>query len=135
MEEEIRIINDLIEAAVDHGGDWGGPYYCFPIDLAKAINKWLQFRNLQDKYHLIAKEDYDSLPIIVPISVEPDKNWPESYDCRDFSDYCCGKEETDEKPKPTSIYYDSSVRTKEELNEYIDRILYNSEIMNKEEKE
>ena len=38
MEEEIKIINDIIAISVGHGGDLGGPYYTMPKKLCKIIN-------------------------------------------------------------------------------------------------
>ena len=33
----IIALNKIIEEAVSHGGDPGGPYYCYPEELKKAI--------------------------------------------------------------------------------------------------
>lgn len=42
IEDEIEIINEIINCAVDHGGDNGGAYL--------SCGEWLTFRNLQDRY-------------------------------------------------------------------------------------
>lgn len=44
----IELLNDVIAAAIDHGGDAGGPYYSNADGLARAmfrLRDWLGFRN------------------------------------------------------------------------------------------
>lgn len=50
IEDEIEIINEIINCAVDHGGDNGGAYFSCGESLCEAIEEWLTFRNLQDRY-------------------------------------------------------------------------------------
>lgn len=50
IEDEIEIINEIINCAVDHGGDNGGAYLSCGEWLCEAIEEWLTFRNLQDRY-------------------------------------------------------------------------------------
>ena len=37
-DKQIKALNKVIEAAVEHGGDPGGAYYCYPDELAEAMN-------------------------------------------------------------------------------------------------
>lgn len=50
IEDEIKIVNEIINCAVDHGGDNGGAYFSCGEWLCEAIEEWLTFRNLQDRY-------------------------------------------------------------------------------------
>ena len=36
--EQLGLLNKAIEAAIEHGGDYGGAYYCYPDELAEAMN-------------------------------------------------------------------------------------------------
>lgn len=51
-EHEIKLINHILEEAVNHGGDVGGPYRQNQQKLALAINDWLGYRHLNEKYEL-----------------------------------------------------------------------------------
>lgn len=55
---EVELINDIIEQAVKHGGDPGGPHRQNSEDLIKAVNKLLQYIGLSDKYKVcdVSKE-------------------------------------------------------------------------------
>ena len=37
-DKQIKALNKVIEAAVEHGGDPGGAYFCYPDELAEAMN-------------------------------------------------------------------------------------------------
>lgn len=50
IEEEIEFINCMIDYAVEHGGDQGGAYLSCGETLCEAIEEWLDFRNLNNKY-------------------------------------------------------------------------------------
>lgn len=44
----IELLNDVIAAAIDHGGDTGGPYYSNADGLARAmfrLRDWMGLRN------------------------------------------------------------------------------------------
>lgn len=49
-DKEIEIINEMIDCAIYHGGDCGGAYFSCGESLCEAIEEWITFRNLQDKY-------------------------------------------------------------------------------------
>lgn len=49
IEEEIELINSIIEEAITHGGDPGGPYFINHSSLQEAIVKWLNFKNIKNK--------------------------------------------------------------------------------------
>lgn len=61
MEEEIRIINNIIEQAIYHGGDIGGPYYCNKNDLMIAIFELIKYKGLENQYDIV---DDDMIQII-----------------------------------------------------------------------
>lgn len=67
MEQEIRILNNIIFQAIIHGGDSGGPYQTNEKALMASINSWLCFKGLTEEYG-IAKVDldgYSSIPQIM----------------------------------------------------------------------
>lgn len=37
-DKQLKALNNVIEAAIEHGGDYGGAYYCYPDELAKAMD-------------------------------------------------------------------------------------------------
>ena len=37
-DKQIELLNYVIEAAIQHGGDYGGAYYCYPNELAETMN-------------------------------------------------------------------------------------------------
>ena len=78
MEKEIELVNKIIKEAVIHGADSGGSYEQNELNLIIAVNEWLIFKGLSNKYTL--KEDIPvgngwSVHQIVPIS--NDLNWLE----------------------------------------------------------
>ena len=48
-DKQIKALNMVIEAAVEHGGDPGGAYYCYPDELAEAMNNLVS--SLGDDYY------------------------------------------------------------------------------------
>lgn len=50
IEEEIELINDIIDSAVEHGGDFGGAYCSNWQYLEECIGEWLYARGLDDSY-------------------------------------------------------------------------------------
>lgn len=46
--EQIIAINDVIEKAIDHGGDAGGPYYCCIDDLIDSINRFVKALEIEN---------------------------------------------------------------------------------------
>lgn len=81
MEEEIKIINKIIEEAVWHGADAGGSYDSNDVDLIAAINKWLIFKGLVNRYtvkEVITEDGFMQTYQIVPIV--DDLSWLEDID-------------------------------------------------------
>lgn len=56
IKQEIKLINSIIEEAVIHGGDPGGPYFSNYDALKKAIMNWLDFKNINNQDLLINRE-------------------------------------------------------------------------------
>ena len=48
-DKQIKALNYVIEAAVQHGGDRGGAYYCYPDELAETIDALVT--SLGDDYY------------------------------------------------------------------------------------
>lgn len=53
MEREIQIINKIIEEAVIHGADSGGSYDQNEEGLLRAINDWLEMKDLSTEYEIV----------------------------------------------------------------------------------
>ena len=51
-DKQIKALNKVIEAAVEHGGDPGGAYYCYPDELAEAMNKLVS--SLGNDYYTVS---------------------------------------------------------------------------------
>lgn len=72
IDKEITLVNNLIGAAVIHGGDPGGPYYCFPSRIQKRMQEYLLYKKLEDRYDIDLNAEYDdgdyscSAPQFVP---------------------------------------------------------------------
>lgn len=67
MEEEIKIINKIIAEAVCHGADAGGSYDQNAYNLIIAINQWLLFKGLANRYTVeetIAENEWHTYQII-----------------------------------------------------------------------
>lgn len=50
VNEEIELINDIISAAISHGGDMGGAYFSDWFSLETAIGVWIKARGLECQY-------------------------------------------------------------------------------------
>ena len=47
--EQLELLNKAIEAAIQHGGDYGGAYCCYPDELAEAMDSLVT--SLGDDYY------------------------------------------------------------------------------------
>ena len=47
--EQLGLLNKAIEAAIEHGGDYGGAYYCYPDELAETMDALVT--SLGDDYY------------------------------------------------------------------------------------
>lgn len=47
--KQIELLNNVIDYAVEHGGDLGGPYYSSPDELAEAMDNLVS--SLGDDYY------------------------------------------------------------------------------------
>jgi hypothetical protein len=47
--KQLELLNNVIEAAVQHGGDYGGAYHCYPDALAEAMDALVA--SLGDDYY------------------------------------------------------------------------------------
>ena len=61
-ETMVSLLNQIIEEAVFHGGDSGGPYFCNDIDLDDAIKRFIHYIGADDLYNI---EWGDQIPKIV----------------------------------------------------------------------
>ena len=50
IEKEIELVNMIIIAAVNHGGDGGGAYFNDAEFLNESIMDWLKFRGIDTQY-------------------------------------------------------------------------------------
>ena len=50
VNEEIEALNRIIDAAIDHGGDPGGPYFSDEETLTKSIMRYMTIRRLDGMY-------------------------------------------------------------------------------------
>ena len=67
IKAEVDLINDILEQAVRHGADIGGSYDSNEKVLLDAINKWLMYRRLYDRYTVVCTDndqDYCKLRIV-----------------------------------------------------------------------
>ena len=53
IEHEIDLINNILEQAVRHGADPSGSYESNEGNLFDALNDWLKYRKLIDKYEVV----------------------------------------------------------------------------------
>ena len=37
-DKQIKVLNMVIESAIQHGGDYGGAYHCYPDELAETMD-------------------------------------------------------------------------------------------------
>lgn len=49
---EIALINQIIKEAIIHGADAGGSYEQNNEALTKAVNDWLEYKNISNDYKL-----------------------------------------------------------------------------------
>ena len=78
MEEEIKIINKIIKESVWHGADSGGSYDQNDVGLVTAINKWLIFKGLENRYVVVETITEDGFMMtyqIVPSADADDLSW------------------------------------------------------------
>jgi hypothetical protein len=68
LEVFIELLNKIIEEAVSHGGDPGGPYYCYPEELKKAIKDFLIWLSIEDKVVIYDSENIPKLLLKSKIS-------------------------------------------------------------------
>ena len=47
--EQLELLNKVIESAVEHGGDYGGAYHCYPNELAEVMDALVS--SLGDDYY------------------------------------------------------------------------------------
>ena len=62
--EIINKLNKVIETAIDHGGDDGGPYFICPDDLYNSITLLLEDIDKEHQLEVIWKDKYLGYPII-----------------------------------------------------------------------
>lgn len=48
-DKQIKALNYVIEAAIQHGGDYDGAYYCYPNELAETMDALVA--SLGDDYY------------------------------------------------------------------------------------
>lgn len=102
MEEEIRLVNEIIANAVIHGADGGGSYDQNRYRLGNAINDWIKAKGIENDYHVIMKEyfyepddeetsdaPYDrelagiwTVPTIVPVSEKAEGYYKDYFDMK-----------------------------------------------------
>lgn len=62
-DKQIKALNMVIESAIQHGGDCGGAYHCYPDDLAEAMDTLVA--SLGDDYHWMWDNPrYKDVPLI-----------------------------------------------------------------------
>ena len=61
LDEEIGLINEIISAAIYHGGDCGGPYFSDFGSLDTAVNNWLEKHEINDTYFFSPYEEIPSI--------------------------------------------------------------------------
>ena len=63
-EEIIYKLNKVIENAIDHGGDDGGPYFSCPDDLYNSITSLLENIDKEHQLEVIWEDNYLGYPTI-----------------------------------------------------------------------
>lgn len=62
-DKQIKALNKVIESAVEHGGDPGGAYYCYPDELAEAMDNLVE--SLGDDYYWKWDDPkYKKIPVV-----------------------------------------------------------------------
>ena len=67
-EEFIKKLNEVIEVAIKHGGDAGGPYFCYPDELFEELQNLVSLmdKDLKVVWKEIEYSDSENMyPIIV----------------------------------------------------------------------
>ena len=62
--EIINKLNIIIQNAIDHGGDYGGPYFSCPDDLYKSIISLLEYIDKEHQLEVTWENDDLDYPII-----------------------------------------------------------------------
>lgn len=60
LEAFCNIVNDVIEQAITHGGDTGGPYYINQEELESSINYFIEWLGIEDRV-ILYKNDCPKL--------------------------------------------------------------------------
>lgn len=71
MENEIKLINNIVLQAIEHGADIGGSYDSNEKNLIIALNNWINYHNLSSKYiakTVEVKDYWNDAPQIVKIN-------------------------------------------------------------------
>ncbi len=63
-DKQIKALNEVIEAAIQHGGDYGGAYYCYAGELADAMDFLVATINDSD-YYWEWKNGREKIPVVV----------------------------------------------------------------------
>lgn len=82
MEKEIKIINKIIAEAVCHGADSGGSYDQNAYNLIIAINQWLIFKGLANRYTVeetIAENEWHTYQIVPITNIIDDDDEEENF--------------------------------------------------------
>ena len=61
--EQLGLLNKAIEAAIEHGGDYGGAYYCCPDELAEAMDSLVTSLG-NDYYWKWDDPKYKEIPLV-----------------------------------------------------------------------
>lgn len=62
-DKQIKALNNVIEAAIEHGGDIGGAYCCCPDELAKAMDNLVAYLG-DDYYWKWDDPKYKDVPLV-----------------------------------------------------------------------
>lgn len=62
-DKQIKALNNVIEVAIEHGGDLGGAYYCYPDELAKAMDDLVAYIG-DDYYWKWDDPKYKDVPLV-----------------------------------------------------------------------
>lgn len=62
-DKQIKALNMVIESAVEHGGDYGGAYYCCPDELAEAMEALVASLG-DDYYWKWDNPTYEDVPLV-----------------------------------------------------------------------
>ena len=61
VNKEIETLNEVLNAAIEHGGDAGGPYFCNKEELQESIMRYLTVRGLNDEYIVINTDHWPKI--------------------------------------------------------------------------